>query len=537
MRKSLQKITLSFILISLIPVGFVIHELSSLSNNERIVTEAYQNQLDAILYSVNTYTDDVFGSWANKIDISLIRNQNSVHDLATRQKLVSEFSQMASVMQIYLSDLKGQEETFIIQDSGFIDIKYKDIVYRSEDRIQRLRTYQRGGFRKIEAIDTLISDRYIPLYFFLDEDISKFRLAIIVIDLGAFIQNVLAPKMQAVSQDKFIISAFQRRNNSLLYSTETVHPGQPFSERVVRQQGLEDVAKKELWLLPGYYLAISLKDATVAELVSDTVSTSVFIFGALFILLIAGMIFLYRNIRREMMLSEAKSEFVSNVSHEIRTPLSLISMYAETLEMNRVPEERKKEYYTIIGKETERLAGIVNRILNFATLDASRKKYEMKKVDLNALSAAIVESYRPHLMEKGFRFEYEGYPESTTISGDKESITEALINLLDNAIKYTRDDKRINVRTGREGDFLFVEVEDHGIGIAREYQKHIFEQFYRVPSQNVHTTKGTGLGLTLVKKTMNAHKGKITVDSTPDKGSTFRLYFPFFVDETMNVKK
>jgi two-component system, OmpR family, phosphate regulon sensor histidine kinase PhoR len=123
------------------------------------------------------------------------------------------------------------------------------------------------------------------------------------------------------------------------------------------------------------------------------------------------------------------------------------------------------------------------------------------------------------------------------IHADVESITEAILNLLDNAVKYSRDDKHVQVRTGTEGGVAFVEVEDHGIGIARLHHKNIFEQFYRVPTNNVHNIKGTGLGLALVKRTMNAHKGRVKVYSTPGKGSTFTLYFPLAQLEKVEKKK
>ena len=201
-------------------------------------------------------------------------------------------------------------------------------------------------------------------------------------------------------------------------------------------------------------------------------------------------------------------------------------MYAETLEMNRVPEERKNEYYAIIVRETARLSGIVNRILNFAQVDASKKKFDYKITGLNALCARIVKSYEPHLTEKGFSFEYQPHTRESYIEADAESVAEAVINLLDNAVKYSQDEKRVWIRTGNDGVVAFVEVEDRGMGIAKVHQRNIFDQFYRVPTNNVHNIKGTGLGLALVKQTMNVHRGKVKVVSTPGRGSTFTLYFP-----------
>jgi two-component system, OmpR family, phosphate regulon sensor histidine kinase PhoR len=524
MKSALQKITITFVLISLIPVGFFIFEFSSLNDNEKIITRIYRNQLDAILYSVNQYTDDVFSSWANKIDISLLRSKPSLADSASRHKLMSEFSEMSAIREIYLTDPGKIDELLSFSDSGSHEAEFTHIIGKIDERITRLKTYQRGGFRKIEALDTLIEGSLIPVYFLLDEEVQPFRMAVLLIDLNTFVQNVLGPKIQAVSRDEFVISAFRRKDNTLIYSTETNHPGEvPVS---LQQEAGKDVTEKELWLVPGYYLSISLKDVTINELVRNRVTNATIIFAALFVLLIGGILFLYSNIRREILLSQSKSEFVSNVSHEIRTPLSLISMYAETLELGRVTEERKKEYYSIIVKETARLSAIVNRILNFAQADASKKKYEFRQVDLNMLTSKVVSSYEPQLRELGFDFVFQPSKDKLLIQADEESITEAILNLLDNAIKYSREEKNIYVRTGTDRILAFVEVEDRGIGIAKVHHRNIFEQFYRVPTNNVHNIKGTGLGLALVKRTMDAHKGKVEVSSNPGKGSIFSLYFP-----------
>jgi two-component system, OmpR family, phosphate regulon sensor histidine kinase PhoR len=280
-------------------------------------------------------------------------------------------------------------------------------------------------------------------------------------------------------------------------------------------------------VLPGYYLGIKLKGATIDDLVQSRTGTTVTIIVLLTIILGSGIFFLYRNIRREIQLSQAKSEFVSNVSHEIRTPLSLIGMFAETLDTGRVTtEEKKKEYYSIISKETTRLSRIVNRILNFSQMDANKKRFNFVPLQLNDLCKNILETYFYHFQEKGFEFKFEPAEDLGLIQGDRESISEAIINLLDNAIKYSGENKHVTLRTGRDYNFRFVEVADQGIGIARRHHHEIFEQFFRAPTGDIHTTKGSGLGLTLVKKIMEAHHGVVTVDSTPGKGSTFRLKFP-----------
>jgi two-component system phosphate regulon sensor histidine kinase PhoR len=528
MQNPLKKIIAVFVLIALVPVAYIVFEFSTLNRHEEIVRSIYQNQLEAILYSVNQYSDDIISSWALRLNNSLAETRTSPNDSATIRKFQAVMGQMSAVQQIYFSDLKGHTVTYRSEGSELPDLQLtlNKLVDENRDKIKRLVTYQRGGFRKMEPLNIFLTETQIPILFILDEGMP-YTAGVMVIDLSQFVQHVLGPKMQTIAQDKFIISAFKEKDNMLVYSTGEVSPGTTEQQMSQHTENLvQEGQRKDFWLLPGYYLGISLREATIDDLVRSRVSTSLVVLFLLTVILAFGIFFLYRNIRREIHLSKSKSEFVSNVSHEIRTPLSLISMYAETLEMNRVPEAKKREYYGIIAKETSRLSRIVNRILDFSQIEANKKKYHVEPVKLNAICSEVLESYFFHWKEKGFTCVYVKEDALGTVSGDREAITEAVINLLDNAIKYSGDKRTIYLATGREGVFQFIEVRDEGIGIARRHQQYIFEQFFRAPTGDIHTTKGSGLGLTLVKKTMDAHHGKIKVDSAPGKGSTFRLYFP-----------
>lgn len=514
-----------FILIALLPMGFIIYELSSLNKNEEIVREIYQNQLDAILYSVNQYSDDVMSSWANRISLELQKDVDIAKDTASIRRVLS---QLGAIEYLYLFD--PQKKSYLLStknnaDQSEVQLMMDDIVRRSAERVARLTRYQKSGFRKMEALEKPLVRKLVPVFFVVDHGKDNFSFAAVIIDLAYFIENILGPKMQTISQDKFVISAFHSADDSLIYSTGSINPGFVLSDEVIRQSKAEG-AQKQFWLLPGYYLGISLVGATIEDLVNDRVTTSLIILSMLIVILTVGIIFLYRNIKKTLDLSQAKSEFVSNVSHEIRTPLSLISMYAETLEMERVSEEKKKEYYSVISRETARLSRIVNRILNFSQIEANKKTYKFVPVQLNDLCGEVLESYFFQLRDKGFNCEFIREEKLQPVPGDRESIAEAFINLLDNAIKYSREKKQITIQTGIENHFCFIEVKDEGIGIPRNYQQEIFEQFYRAPIGDVHNTKGSGLGLTLVKKTIEAHHGKIKVESSPGKGSAFRLYFP-----------
>jgi two-component system, OmpR family, phosphate regulon sensor histidine kinase PhoR len=237
-------------------------------------------------------------------------------------------------------------------------------------------------------------------------------------------------------------------------------------------------------------------------------------------------VLVFRNLKKEVDLAQNKADFVSNVSHEIRTPLALISMFAETLEMDRLPsEEKKKEYYSIISKETQRLSGIVNKILNFSQTEANKKRFHLESLHIDTELNGILSTYQFHLRNKGFEYTYSPAGD-VWIYADHEALTEIIINLIDNAIKYSDSDKRIEIDTGVEGIYGFIAVRDYGVGISQADQKHIFDKFYRVSSGNLAKSRGTGLGLSLVKQLIEAQAGKITVKSQPGKGSEFKIYFP-----------
>jgi two-component system phosphate regulon sensor histidine kinase PhoR len=232
----------------------------------------------------------------------------------------------------------------------------------------------------------------------------------------------------------------------------------------------------------------------------------------------------YRNVRAQTELAWAKSAFVSNVSHELRTPLALIRMFAETLEMGRLKDEQKKqEYYRTILRETERLTHLVNNLLNFSRMEAGRKPYQLVPCSMRDIVRDVV---TPHLQHAGFTPVMELPHDDVVVAVDREAIAEALINLLDNAVKYSGPKKYLRVKVTHTANDVRVEVEDQGIGIAPQYHTMIFEAFFRVPSGFVQDTKGSGLGLSLVKHIMDAHGGRIELESVPDKGTTVRLLFP-----------
>ena len=277
----------------------------------------------------------------------------------------------------------------------------------------------------------------------------------------------------------------------------------------------------------GLALGIKFQGTSADAIGRRFVQQSFLILGALSLLMIGGLVLTYRSVSKEVALARLKSDFVSNVSHELRTPLALIRLYAETLELGRITaQEKKEEYYRIIRKESERLTALINNILDFSRIEAGRKEYDFRETDIAELVRNTLDAYRFQIEQQGFAFEQSIDPSIPRVRVDREAIARALVNLVNNALKYSTNEKFIGVRLYRADGALKLEVVDRGIGITRREQAKIFEKFYRTGDALVHNTKGSGLGLSLVRHITQAHGGDVQVESTPGKGSKFTVSLP-----------
>jgi signal transduction histidine kinase len=276
-------------------------------------------------------------------------------------------------------------------------------------------------------------------------------------------------------------------------------------------------------------LAMGIKfQGTTAEAIGNRfVQQSMLILGVLSLLMIGGLVLTYRSVNKQVALARLKSDFVSNVSLELRTPLALIRLYAETLELGRInTQEKKLEYYSIIRKESERLTALINNILDFSRIEAGRKEYDFRETDIAELVRNTLDSYRYQIEQQGFALEQHIDTSIPPVRVDREAIARALVNLVNNALKYSDRDKFLGVKLYRANAVLKLEVVDRGIGIDRNDQARIFEKFYRTGDPLVHNTKGSGLGLSLVQHITHAHGGHVEVESAPGRGSKFTMTLP-----------
>jgi len=283
----------------------------------------------------------------------------------------------------------------------------------------------------------------------------------------------------------------------------------------------------------GMVLGIKYPGTTIDAIGAKFLRYNYMVLGALSLLMAAGVYMAYRNISREMNLARLKSDFVANVSHELRTPLALIRLYAETLELGRLTSQEKfQEYFRIIREESERLSALINNILDFSRIEAGRKEYDFKQTDLAELVRSTLDSYRFQIEQNGFAFEENIANDIPPVNIDREAIARSLLNLVNNALKYSKDQKFIGVSLYRSNGSVKLEVRDRGIGIAPAEQDKIFEKFYRCGDPLVHNTKGSGLGLSLVKHIAQAHGGNVFVESAPERGSKFIIALPIQPPQT-----
>jgi len=250
-------------------------------------------------------------------------------------------------------------------------------------------------------------------------------------------------------------------------------------------------------------------------------------FGVLLVVIVAGIVTTWRLMRRETEMARLKSDFVANVSHDLKTPLSVIRMFGETLEMGRVTDEgRRQEYYRVITRESERLSRLIDNVLDFSRIESGRQTYEMTPTSVEPLIRGTLEAFTYPLAQQGFKVEVSVTPDLPEVVMDAEAVGQALANLIDNAIKYSGDERALTVDARVVEGCLAIAVTDRGVGVAPAEHAKIFEKFYRVGRSDTQGRRGSGVGLALVRHIAEAHGGDVTVESTPGEGSRFTLRLP-----------
>ncbi len=325
-------------------------------------------------------------------------------------------------------------------------------------------------------------------------------------------ENTLIP---APLRDHVVVSVAQRPGSSVPTHTDSADIDAPFR-----------------FVFTDWRLSVRNPSLTPAEWERWSFLTNLALSLGLGAVLLGAVLLALRSAARATQLSQMKTDFVSSVSHELRTPLASIRVFGEFLRLGRVSgPEKIREYGEYIEAESRRLTQLVNNILDFSKIESGQKRYNLERADVEQIVGETLRTFEVRLKQDGFVVDLRATPTPLPPAWvDPPAIAQVLTNLLDNAIKYSGEARHIGVTLGRQNGFVTLAVSDQGPGIPVAEQERIFEKFYRVGNGLVHDAKGSGLGLAIVKHIVEAHRGRVIVDSRPGAGCTFTVELPIHAE-------
>lgn len=416
------------------------------------------------------------------------------------------------------SQMKVLSDT-VFSDNGFniiFDIQSTDgsLAFSSEERMAQEQQHwiqqQIAKFnRKSEMVFQVLENMLVP-----NRSIStRFRPD----QLDSLLRSELAGKGININFEYGVISPMQNR---------FVHLTSFDAKQDLEQTDLKaslfpnDLMGDQNWLV----IDFPDKEGFLLRKIWLTMASS----GFLLLIIASTFGFSIVTIMRQKKLSEIKNDFINNMTHELKTPIATISLATEALndkDIQEVPGLRDR-YLKVIAEENSRLGEQVERVLNMAALDKSDFNLKQESIDLHQLIETAVDKTMIQIEKRGGSLKAIFEAKETSVWVDKTHMTNIILNLLDNANKYSPETPHITIRTRDVVNGISFSVQDHGIGMSREAQKHIFQKFYRVPTGNIHDVKGFGLGLAYVKTMTEAQNGTIDVVSEPGRGSKFTITLP-----------
>lgn len=333
--------------------------------------------------------------------------------------------------------------------------------------------------------------------------------------------------------ENFLITEFQNNNiiDDFEYGIYNCFSDSIIFDKYVGRSQPKDlsnaIAEQQIWEHDGHYFGVYFpRRASRKHPESLNVSGSLLIYSAVILILLSILAYSVTVILKQKRLSEVRTDFINNMTHELKTPISTIGLSSEVLLQKGVTAERVEQYARIIRSENQRLESQVERVLQIAQLEKGELKLNLQQLNLHEILKDICQTFSITVEGRGGKIEPLFNAPTSEVMGDRVHITNIFYNLLDNANKYTETQPLITVKTAVEDGGIAVYITDNGKGIEKTISRYIFDKFYRAPTGDIHDVKGFGLGLYYVKNIVELHRGKISVESIPGEGSTFKIWLP-----------
>ncbi|MBK9285716.1 MAG: HAMP domain-containing histidine kinase [Sphingobacteriaceae bacterium] len=349
--------------------------------------------------------------------------------------------------------------------------------------------------------------------------------------------NNYKQKVDTVLLDSILKNEFKRNGIKAKYNyyLTSLYPGSSHHSNLAQAENMEDsvgvvykinLSPSNRFIDPEYLI---VHFPTQERDVFKSMLGSLILSLLVILILIFSFYYILASNLRHKKLSQIKNDFISNMTHEFKTPISTIALASEMLSdssINQTPDKQTR-FLRMIRDENKRLSVLVESILQTSILDKGEFKLKKTEIDVHDIINTAISNTQLLIAQKNGKIVTDLSATKHELLADKVHLTNIVFNLIDNAIKYTREIPEINIKTFNTAEGLMIEIKDNGIGISKENQRKIFDKFYRVPTGNVHNVKGFGLGLSYVLAVILKHGGTISVDSELGKGSTFKLHLPF----------
>ncbi|MDR3226546.1 MAG: HAMP domain-containing histidine kinase [Prevotellaceae bacterium] len=504
-------IILLSVAICICTVILVIVQGNSLRAAGKMQKETFNTKMEAVLDNVVLEAEPVIDEY-DETPLSEIHFGQGSYSASTERTL------MFTTPSLYQS-IESKSTSFMLNNKKDIkkattDKNLNNLIERGISGLEYDQRFKRADIPVSEQFQLFV-DKRSETKITLDVPVEE-RLSLSRID--SLIRNQFKEQGIETTFEFAVVGADNVEVNAL----KTINFRADREERLYKQQLFPHDAEQA----PKYYLNIYVPHLT--DYIFKELSLVIFS-SLLLILIIAGtfaatLIIIFHQKR----LSQMRNDFMGNMTHELKTPIATITLAAEMMQDENVPIEKKNVagLSKMIRDESQRLSSLVEKVLRMAAVERGNITLKHKDVNIKNVIKKVVDSYMLQLNARKGKITAEYKAKENIVIGDEMHLQQIISNLIDNALKYSKKDPDICIRTENKNDGIIIAVSDNGIGIEKEYQKHVFEQFYRVPTGNIHTVKGSGLGLNYVKKISEMHGGKVSVESEKGKGSTFIIFLP-----------